>query len=50
MEVKKLPARPSLEQYKKQAKELVKAFESNQAEALQRIKANHDRFGKLRDF
>jgi hypothetical protein len=49
MEVKKLPARPSLEQYKKQAKDLVKAFESNQAEALQRIKANHDRFGNLRD-
>jgi hypothetical protein len=49
MEVKKLPARPSLEQYKKQAKELVKAFESNQAEVLQRIKAAHERFRKLRD-
>jgi hypothetical protein len=46
MEVKKLPARPSLEQYKKQAKDLVKAFASEQPEALQRIRSAHDR--KLR--
>jgi hypothetical protein len=43
MEVKKLPARPSLEQYKKQAKDLVKAFASKQPEALQRIRSAHDR-------
>ena len=47
MEVKKLPARPSLEQYKKQAKDLVKDFKSDKAEVLARIKASHDRFEKL---
>src|SRR5258705_6927633 len=47
MEVKKLPARPSLEQYKKQAKDLVKDFKSDKAEVLPRIKASHDRFEKL---
>jgi len=47
MEVKKLPARPSLEQYKKQAKDLVKAFKSGKAEAFERIKASHERLGRL---
>jgi ankyrin repeat protein len=57
MEAKPLPARPSLEQYKKQAKELVKIFravqsrkssdsEAVQSEIIQRVK-QHPRFGAL---
>jgi hypothetical protein len=34
MEVKRLPARPILEQYKKQAKDLVKAVKSGKPAAL----------------
>ena len=49
MEVKKLPARPSLEQYRKQAKDLVKAFKSGNPEAVQRIKVSHQRSGNLPD-
>src|SRR5438445_6394313 len=52
MDAKVLPARPSLEQYKKQAKELVKAFrtgESGDPEAVQRIKKHHPRLSKLLD-
>ena len=37
MDAKKLPARPSLEQYKKQAKELVKSCRDGDAEAVRRI-------------
>ncbi len=47
MDAKELPARPSLEQYKKQAKDLVKACKSGDLEAVQRIKKNHPRLGKL---
>jgi ankyrin repeat protein len=39
-----LPARPNLEQYKKQAKELVRDCERSVADALGRIKRNHPRF------
>src|SRR5438552_19091145 len=52
MDAKVLPARPSLEQYKKQAKELVKAFrtgESGDPEAVQRIKKQHPRLSKVLD-
>ena len=53
MNTKELPARPSLEQYKKQAKELLKNAKSGQPEtlqlALQRIKKDHPRFGRLAD-
>jgi tetratricopeptide (TPR) repeat protein len=49
MEAKELPARPNLEQYKKQAKELVKACLSGDSEALQRAKKYHPRSGKLPD-
>jgi hypothetical protein len=60
MEAKALPARPSLEQYKKQAKELVKAFraeqsprssgsEAVQSQAIQRVKKHHPRFADLPD-
>ena len=53
MDAKELPARPSLEQYKKQAKDLVKVFkdfrarQSGDHEAIQRIKKYHARLGKL---
>ena len=44
---KPLPARPSLEQYKKQAKELLKAYRSADVETIRRVKRNHPRFEKL---
>src|SRR5438874_2131180 len=53
MDTKELPAHPSLEQYKKQAKDLVKSSKSGRREALQvtlqRIKKDHPRFGRLAD-
>jgi hypothetical protein len=49
MEAKKLPIRPHLEQYKKQAKELVKAWKAGDPDAVQRIQTNHLRFHKSRD-
>lgn len=49
MDAKPLPARPSLEQYKKQAKELLKSCRSADAEALRRVRQNHPRFSKLAD-
>jgi len=53
MDTKELPARPSLEQYKKQAKDLLKSAKSGHPEALQltlqRIKKDHPRFGRLAD-
>jgi hypothetical protein len=44
-----LPARPDLNQYKKQAKELVKALRSGAADdaVLARVKAHHPRFGDI---
>jgi ankyrin repeat protein len=47
MEPKPLPARPSLEQYKKQAKELLKAYRSADVESIRRVKRNHPRFAGL---
>src|SRR5579863_5698168 len=58
MDAKPLPARPSLEQYKKQAKELVKAFRVEQSrkpggsevvpsETIQRVRKHHPRFADL---
>jgi ankyrin repeat protein len=58
MDAKPLPARPSLEQYRKQAKELVKVFRSAQSrtsldsevahsEVMQRVKKHHPRFADL---
>src|SRR5271170_4903307 len=58
MDAKPLPARPSLEQYKKQAKELVKSFRAEQSrksadseaipsESIQRVKRSHPRFADL---
>ncbi len=43
------PARPSLEQYKKQAKEFVKLYYSGNSEILQQIKKWHPRSGQLLD-
>src|SRR5436305_11216238 len=49
MEPKPLPAHPSLEQYKKQAKELLKGYRSADVETIRRVKRNHPRFEKLAD-
>lgn len=49
MDTKELPTRPDLKQYKKQAKDLVKACKSGDPQAVQRIKKYHPRFGKLSD-
>ncbi len=43
MPARELPARPDLEQYKKQAKELVKAFRAGDEAALQRVREHHPR-------
>src|SRR5262245_39361745 len=47
MDAKELPPHPDLEQYKKQAKDLVKARKSCDPEALRRIGQFHPRFVKL---
>jgi len=47
MDPKPLPARPSLEQYKKQAKDLLKAYRSADVETIRRVKKNHPRFENL---
>ncbi|HEY2171570.1 MAG TPA: ankyrin repeat domain-containing protein [Candidatus Angelobacter sp.] len=47
MDPKPLPARPSLEQYKKQAKELLKAYRAADVKTIRRVKKNHPRFEKL---
>src|ERR1051325_5946404 len=53
MDTKALAAHPSLEQYKKQAKDLLKSAKSGHREALQlllqRLKNDHPRFGRLSD-
>jgi ankyrin repeat protein len=65
MDAKPLPARPSLEQYKKQAKELVKVFravqsgklsdsdaipsQASRSDIIQRVKKQHPRFADLPD-
>jgi hypothetical protein len=41
MPARDLPARPNLEQYKKQAKDLIKAFRAGDDAALQRLRAHH---------
>jgi ankyrin repeat protein len=47
MDAKQLPARPSLEQFRKQAKDLLKARQT--PEAIARIKKSHPRLTKLTD-
>jgi ankyrin repeat protein len=49
MAVRKLPAHPSLEQYKKQAKELLKSCRSGDSETLRRMKESHRRLDKVPD-
>jgi hypothetical protein len=55
MDAKEVPVRPNLEQYKKQAKDLVKVFKvfgarkSGTPEAIERVKKYHPRFAKLPD-
>lgn len=41
-----LAARPNLEQYKKQAKDLLKAFRSKDSEAVERTRKHHPRLAK----
>jgi len=43
MAARSLPTRPNLEQYKKQAKDLVKAWKAGGPDAIARIRAHHDR-------
>jgi Ankyrin repeats (3 copies) len=47
MNPKELPLSPSLEQYKKQAKDLVKAHKAGRHEAIQRIQQHHPRAAQL---
>jgi len=49
MPTRELPARPSLEQYKKQAKELVKAYRSGDAGARRRVRDHHPRLARKSD-
>jgi hypothetical protein len=49
MDAKEVPTRPSQEQYKKQAKDLVKSYRAGDAGTLERIRQHHPRFGKLPD-
>jgi ankyrin repeat protein len=47
MSDRELPARPNLEQYKKQAKDLVSDFGFGISDALTRVKRHHPRFHEL---
>jgi hypothetical protein len=47
MDANPIPARPNLEQYKKQAKDLLKAYRSADVETIRRVRKNHPRFEKL---
>lgn len=49
MAAKALPARPNLEQYKKQAKELVKAWKAGDAATLARFREHHPRLSVSSD-
>jgi ankyrin repeat protein len=49
MSDRELPARPSLEQYRKQAKDLARQCELRDAELLARMRRHHPRFHKLSD-
>ena len=47
MPARELPARPNLEQYRKQAKDLLKGYKAGDPEALQRIQKYHARVAEL---
>ncbi|MGH9619822.1 MAG: hypothetical protein ACRD45_08970 [Bryobacteraceae bacterium] len=44
MSTKNLPSRPNLEQYKKQAKDLLKEIQKSDASATMRVRASHPRY------
>src|SRR5438445_9842429 len=56
MDAEKVPARPNVEQYKKQEKDLVKVFKvfrarkADDSEAIERVKKYHPGFAKLPDY
>ena len=43
MPARALPDRPNLDQYKKQAKDLLRAWRTGDAEAIARVTAHHPR-------
>ncbi|MGH9422787.1 MAG: ankyrin repeat domain-containing protein, partial [Thermoanaerobaculia bacterium] len=47
MDAKQLPARPDLDQYKNQAKDLLKAWKAGDVDVLQRVRQFHPRLNKL---
>jgi len=47
MSDRELPSRPSLEQYKKQARDLARQCEQRSPDALARMRRNHPRFHAL---
>lgn len=47
MAAKELPARPDLEQYKKQAKDLAKRWKSGNSEAIERTRKHHPRLAAV---
>jgi CubicO group peptidase (beta-lactamase class C family) len=49
VDAKRLPPRPNLQQYKKQAKDLVRDHQSGAPDALQRVRRHHPRFRALSD-
>jgi hypothetical protein len=49
MDAKELPSRPSLEQYRKRAKTLLKNQRTGEGDALQRLRQHHPHLGKLTD-
>lgn len=49
MDTREFPAHPNLEQYKKQAKELLKAFRAAEMDTLRRVRKSHPRFHKLNE-
>src|SRR5258708_81907 len=49
MATRELPARPNLDQYKKQAKELVKAAKAGDAHALALMREHHPRLKNASD-
>jgi hypothetical protein len=49
MDTREFPARPNLEQYRKQAKELLKDYQDADMKAMVRVRRNHPRFRKLNE-
>ncbi len=47
MTAKELPSRPHLDQYRKQAKDLLKSYKSGDADALTRVTQHHPEFRKV---